>query len=386
MSIDLKKPSPLYQQIVDDIKTQIRSGALHQDESVGSHKDLSENYGVSLITVKKALNELINLKYLYSRVGKGTYVSSSIEEIDFSTDITIGLVLRDLNSPFFARIVESVEKYASEIGCNLLISTSSNSREKENQQIEKYLKLGVSGLILTSITNDTHASKLVRDLHEDNFPYVVVAYSEDKNINYIGVNHEQGAFIATEHLIKLGYKRIGYINSEEGYKLGEVRKKGFLRALEQYEYTFNEDFHYRLVQRGGWRDYESGYDIAQYFINQTNRPDAVFAYNDLAALGFEKGVMENGLLVPDDVAIVGFDNIKRGVVAPVPLTTIHQPVNEVGRLAIKMILKKIRGEVVKNQIILNPELVIRESCGANKKNSYQKNMDQYEGKVVYEGI
>jgi len=373
LSIDSKKSSPLYQQIVDDIKTQIRSGALHVDESVGSHSELSHNYGVSLITVKKALNELINLKYLYSRVGKGTYVSSNTEEIDFSAQLTIGLVLRDLKSPFFSRIVESVEKYASEIGCNLLVSTSSNSRDKETQQIKNYINLGVSGLILPSITHDTHASKLVRELHSDNFPYVVVAYSEDKKINYIGVNHEKGASIATEHLISLGYKRIGYINSEIGYKLGEVRKKGFLRALEHNGQIFNEDFHYRLVQRGGWHDYESGYDIAKYFISQADRPDAIFAYNDLAALGFEKGILENGLSVPDDVAIVGFDNIKRGVIAPVPLTTIHQPANEVGRLAIKMILKKIRGEVVKNRIILKPELVIRESCGAQiKRKKYKK--------------
>jgi DNA-binding LacI/PurR family transcriptional regulator len=383
VSIDSKKSSPLYQQIVDDIKTQIRSGVLRTDESVGSHKELSENYGVSLITVKKALNELINLKYLYSRVGKGTYVATHSEEIDFSADITIGLVLRDLNSPFFARIVESVEKYASEIGCNLLISTSSNSRDKENQQIEKYLKLGVSGLILTSVKNDTHASHQLRKLHNENFPYVVVAYSEDQDINYIGVDHEQGAFIATEHLIKLGYKHLGYINSENGYKLGEVRKKGFLRALEHNGQIFNEDFHYRLVQRGGWRDYESGYDIAKYFINQANRPDAIFAYNDLAALGFEKGVLENGLSVPEDVAIVGFDNIKRGVVAPVPLTTIHQPANEVGRLAIKMIFKKIRGEVVKHRIILKPELVIRESCGAKAKELKSEKKFQKISELIY---
>jgi DNA-binding LacI/PurR family transcriptional regulator len=73
-------------------------------------------------------------------------------------------------------------------------------------------------------------------------------------------------------------------------------------------------------------------------------------------------------------------------VAPVPLTTIHQPANEVGRLAIHMINKKIKGEVVKSRFILNPELVVRESCGANKDNSYQKNMDQYQGNLVYEGI
>ncbi len=223
MAVESKKSTPLYQQIVDDIRSQINSGALQTDDAVGSHKELSDNYGVSLITVKKALNELINLQYLYSRVGKGTYVAPRQEKIDFSTAATIGLVLRDLNNPFFAGIVESVEKHASEAGCNVLISTSSNSREKENQQIKKYLNLGVSGLILTSITSDSHASPLVKQLHAQNFPYVVAAYIEDEDVNYIGVDHEQGAFLATEHLIRLGYRRIGYIDCEIGYKFDVSR-------------------------------------------------------------------------------------------------------------------------------------------------------------------
>jgi len=373
LPIDFTKPVPLYQQIVSDIIKQIESGALHANDSVGSHSELAKAYDVSLITIKKALNELINKKYLYSRVGKGTYVSRQSVDIDFSKGNTIGIVLRDLNSPFFARIVESVEKQVSEIGCNLLVSTSSNSREKESKQINKYLKIGVSGLILTSITHETHVSGLIRKLHSDNFPYVVVAYTEDEDINYIGVDHELGARLATEHLINLGYKKLGYINCESGYKLGEVRKKGFLEALENHGYAHNENFHYRLRQRGDWHDYESGYEIAFDYIKQSERPEALFIYNDLAALGFEKGILENGLSIPQDVAIVGFDNIKRGVVAPVPLTTIQQPANEVGRLAIEMILKKIKGELVKNRNILKPTLVIRDSCGAKIRSRNYKN-------------
>jgi DNA-binding LacI/PurR family transcriptional regulator len=383
---DRKKSAPLYQQIVEDIKNQIASGVLQAHEQIGSHNNLAQAYDVSLITVKKALNELINLRYLYSRVGKGTYVAPQNAGVDFSKNVTLGLVLRNLNSPFFARIVESVERYASELGLNLLISTSSNSRDKERQQIDKYLSLGVSGLILTSITAKTFVSRQVKDLHNAQFPYVIVAYVEDEDINYIGVDHELGAYLATEHLIRLGYQKIGYINSERGYRLGEVRKQGLLRALNDYKMPFDESFHFRLAQRGDWHDYDSGIEIAKDMVSRPDHPDAVFVYNDLAALGLQKGLLASGLAVPQDIAMVGFDNIKRGVVAPVPLTTVHQPVNEIGRLAIDMILKKIRGDLVKHRVILKPTLVIRESCGAQRRKTYKNVRDQNQDNKVYEGI
>lgn len=386
MTIDLTKPTPLYLQIVGHIKSQIEDGTLRPGDSVGSHHGLAQEHKVSLITIRKALSVLVNEGILYSRVGKGTYVSGSGQKLDLKPHVTIGLILRDLDSPFFARIVENVEKYSTQQGCNLMVSTSMNSREQEAKQINKYLESGISGLIVTSVTHDPHVSDMVRKLHAENFPYVVVAYIDDEEINYIGIDHELGAFLATEHLIRLGYKKIGYIDSEPGYPLGEIRKNGFVRAINEYGLTYYENFHFRLRQRGHWHDYESGYEIARILVDTKDKPDAVFVYNDLAALGFEKGLLDNGLGVPDDVAIVGFDNIKRGVVAPVPLTTIHQPVEEVGRLAIEMLLKCIQGQPFQNRVILKPQLVIRHSCGAQKNNLDLEQIAWKTSKIGYEGV
>ena len=93
----------------------------------------------------------------------------------------------------------------------------------------------------------------------------------------------------------------------------------------------------------------------------------MFVYNDLSALGFERAVLDKGLRVPEDVAIVGFDDIKRGVVAPVPLTTIHQPTDEIGALAFEYLVRRIEGEEVPVRTILKPSLVVRDSCGASKQ-------------------
>ena len=367
MPIDFTKPIPLYKQVIDHIKRQIREGTLKPGDRIGSHHELVTEYNVSLITIRKALSELINEKVLYSRMGKGTYIGNPPRTGDFTAHVNIGLVLRDLNSPFFSRIVESIEKQASHFGAILLVSTSSNSFEKENRQIKQYLDIGVSALILTSVTMKSRVSPLVRKLHADNFPYVMVAYIEDEDVNYVGIDHEYGAYLATEHLIKTGYNRIGYINSEEGYQLGEVRKLGYMRALHTYEKPYREEYHFRLTGRGNWLDYDSGYEIGSQISGMSDRPDAIFAYNDLAALGMQRAVLDHGFKVPDDIALIGFDNIKRGVVCPVPLTTIDQRTEEIGTYAIQMVLDKLKGVECKNRVILKPKLIIRESCGAYRK-------------------
>ncbi len=380
MTIDFRKPTPLYKQITTHIKSQIQSNQLKSGEKIRSHQELAHYYKVSLITVKKALSELINEGFLFSRVGKGTYISDDASRRRFDDHINLGLVLRDLNSPFFSQILEKIEEETSRSGYNLLVATSGNDPSREDEHINRYVELGVQGLIIASTSNRSHPSPTIHSLHENNFPYVVISYIQDLDTNIVNTDHEMGAFMATEHLARQGYKKIGYINSEAGYELGEVRKAGFLRALQQYDQLFDEKFHFRLRKRSKWFEYESGYEIGKQVIEMNHQPDAMFIYSDLAALGFEKAVMESGLNVPDDIAIVGFDNIKRGVVAAVPLTTIAQPVQEISHHAIGIIIHNIRGQATKNRIILKPKLIIRTSCGAGSPGSLDKvlNLDMNE--------
>ncbi len=367
MTLNLKNPKPLYEQIADDIKQQIATGKLKVNEQLSSQQELANTYSVSLITVKKALAKLYNEGVLYSRIGKGTFVARASAPVDFKKHQTIGFVLRQIDSPFFSRILASVERKTGEIDYNLLLSSSAGEAQKEDRLIEHFLKMGVNGLIIASMSRVYFASPVVRKLQENNFPYVVVSYIADRDISYVGTDHEEGAFLGTSHLVKMGYRNIGYINGEEGSLLGELRKKGFLRALHKGQLLFNPDYEYRLRLRGEWNDYQSGYEIGRQFLSTPDRPEAIFAYNDLSALGFEKAVLEAGFKIPEDVAIVGFDNIKRGVTASVPLTTIHQPTDKIGELAVEMIYKKVEGMETPTQQILKPRLIIRDSCGARKK-------------------
>lgn len=372
MGLDMTNPQPLYRQIVADIKSKIASGTLSAGDQIGSHQNLSQEYGVSLITVKKALSDLISEGVLFSRVGKGTFVAQRPERVDFGTHKSIGLVLEDLRNPFFSRIVDSVEKAAYEQGYNILISNSSGRIEKEEAQIRHFRQIGVSGVIIASLKSSHRASHSIRKIHEENFPYVMVSFVQDPDICYVGSDHEHGAFLATEHLIKLGYQKIGYINAEEGNVLGELRKQGYLSALQQYDRPLQAGLVFQLRGKDEWSHYHSGYRIGKQFGELPERPDAIFAYNDVSALGFEKAILEQGVSIPDDIAIVGFDNIEQGQVAAVPLTTVHQPTDEIGSISVDLLVAKIHGQDSELRKVLESSLVIRESCGALKKGMVKK--------------
>lgn len=373
MSINFKDPRPLYLQIADEIRKDIASGKLKIGDRIGSHQELADRFEVSSITIRKARNVLMNEELLFARVGKGTYVAQKPDTMDYKQHRTIGFVLRDLDSPFFSRILFSVERSLSKKNFNLLISSTANRSENEEKQIEKLLRMGVSGLVIASMTRKYKVTPAIRNLHSIGFPYAVVSYMADKDICYVGIDHEEGGYLATRHLLELGHRKIAYLNGQKGSVLGEIRKNGYKKALHEFNVAFNENYVFHLQKRGEWFDYQSGFAIGQQFCQLADRPGAIFAYNDLAALGFERAVLDGGLRVPEDVAIVGFDDIKRSRVAPVPLTTVHQPTKEIGKIAVKIVLDKIRGRSVRKLPHLKPTLVIRESCGAKRKGTIPEN-------------
>ena len=368
--IDFVNPMPLYEQIIQDIKARIERGEMKPGERIESHAELSTRYKVSLITVKNALANLANEGVLFSRVGKGTYVAEQpIRKVDVSDHRMIGLVLRDIKHPYFSMVVHSIEARAYELGYNILLSNSSESIDKEESQIERFRGMGVEGLIIASLSLQYRATNLIRKLHNDGFPYVMVSYIHDPDYWYVGSDHEHGGFVATEHLIKCGYTSIGYVHPGKGNLLSEVRKNGYSRALIENELPFNSDL---IYYPGGEEQvltldrFQVGYDFAKRFAGFSVRPRALFFYNDMLALGFIQGATEAGLSVPDDVAVVGFDDTAVGRYTSVPLTTIHQPVDKIGRLAVETVQKRITKTDTGNRIVLKPTLVVRESCGARR--------------------
>ncbi|MCF7803330.1 MAG: GntR family transcriptional regulator [Candidatus Marinimicrobia bacterium] len=373
MVLDFSDPTPLYRQIAKNIKEKIDTNVYEIGEKIPSQRELADNYDVSMITVKKAISDLINEDILYSRVGKGTYVAKKSSRSRIAEHNTIGLVLSDLKSPFFSLISHSVEMQASEEDYSLLLSNSSGQFEKEERLINRYLDMGVDGLIIASMSHEYKANKAIRSLHEDGFPYVVVSYVADDDIYHVGTDHKAGAYIATKHLIEHGYEEIGFVSAETGNLLGDIRRKGFVKAVEEAGIGYDRTNMYTYPYSGEWNDYQSGYEIGKEFAQRDHLPEAMFLYNDLGALGFEEALNEKRIKIPEEVSVVGFDDIERSSYCNVPLTTIRQPTEEIGRLAVHKLIDLIKGKNPEVRTILKPELIIRESCGEHADQDMQKN-------------
>lgn len=363
MPIDVRNSTPLYLQIVDDIKSKIAAKEFKPGDQLGSHAELSSSYGVSLITVKKALATLVNEGIVFSRVGKGTYVAQHTADTRQNGHLTIGLVIRDIRSPFFSRVMHSVENAAYELGYHVLISNSSGMAEKEEAQIARFREFGVNGMIIASLSHKYHATPTIRKMLQHKIPFVMVSYIADDDVPFVGSDHEQGGYLATEYLMKQGYQRIGYINGELGNMVGELRRQGYERALKAHGRRVDKRLQFHLRMMGEKHDYQSGYEIGKKFRSLPVKPDAMFIYNDLSALGFEDAVVEQGLRVPDDVAIVGFDDIERGEYAAIPLSTVRQPSALIGKEAVSLLMKLMQGKKADIRRVLNTTLVIRESTG-----------------------
>ncbi len=362
MTIDLNNPAPLYKQIVESMKEKIASGKIKEGDLIGSQQELAKQFGVSLITARKAMAVLINEGYLVGRVGRGMYVARRSRSVDFTKYKTVGLVLSDLRNPFFSLMIPSIENSASEHGYSLLLSNSSGRLEKEERQVRRFLEMGVGGLIIASMTHQYQATSILRKLTKERFPFVMVSYIDDPDINYVGTNHEQGGYLATDHLINQGHRRIGYISAEKGNLIAQLRQNGYERALAEHDLSVSND----QILNMKWNNYDAGYEIAQQALALKPRPTAFFVYSDLAALGFKKAILDSGLSLPDDIALIGFDNIERSAYAPVPLTTIHQSTFEIGNLAFANLARIIEGHTGVIRTILEPKLIIRKSCGAHR--------------------
>jgi DNA-binding LacI/PurR family transcriptional regulator len=192
----------------------------------------------------------------------------------------------------------------------------------------------------------------------------MVSYTDGDEVPFVGADLHQAGYLATQHLIGLGRRRIGYIGDRIGSALCELRASGYRRAMREHGLVVDPAFVFEYPLDGEWNDYRSGYMIGERVAELADRPDAIFAFNDLGALGFQDALLDRGVRVPEDIAVVGLDDIELAGRARVPLTTVRQPTDRIGALAVDTLLARLRGEHPEIRQLLPPQLVVRHSCGA----------------------
>jgi DNA-binding LacI/PurR family transcriptional regulator len=373
LAINPSDTTPLYQQIAADIREKIASGELAVGARLEPNRDLVNRYDVSVVTVNKALTLLVSEGLIYTRVGRGTFVAQMPQTAHaaFSGGGTdaglLGFVLRDLSSPYFSLIAYAAQERADAAGYGLVFASSSRGLDNEEQQIRRLRRLGVDGLIIASMRRLYRTNEPIQELQREGVPFVMVSFTEGDDVPFIGTDLERTGYLAARHLLSTGRKRIGYVSDQRGSSPGELRKRGYRQALAKHGQRVRPEFEFEYPLVGESQDYWSGYAIGERVAALPQRPDAMFVFNDLGAIGFEDALLDRGIRVPEEIAVVGVDDIEESARARVPLTTVRQPTAKIGALAVDSLIARLRGEAVPVRQLFDPELVIRESCGTAQR-------------------
>jgi len=328
-------------------------------------KDIAREAGVSINTVSRALNGKPDVnedtkKRILEIADRLNYVPNFLAKgLVTKNTRTIGVIVSDNANPFFARMIKGIEDYARSRGYNIILCNTDERYEKEEEAVRLLREKRVDGLLITLTPAQKERTDIL-ELKRTGVPFVLLnRHMDDIMTDYVINDNVYGAYLAVSHLAKLGHKRIGYISGPSQISSVRERLEGYRKAL----FENNIEFDNSLV-KGSNLKMEGGYRLMKEFLELENRPTAVFTYSDFLAIGALKALKEAKLQVPKDIALVGYDDIEFSSLLEVPLTTVHQPRYRIGEEGAKILINRIEGKDSEglHQIILKPELVIRESA------------------------
>lgn len=331
--------------------------------------DVAKKAGVSQSTVSRVLNN-----YPYIKESTRTKVLKAIEELNFTRDEiarslaekktrTIGLIIGDIANPFYAESSKIIMKKANEKAYDVIIGYTDYQDTNMEKSIQTMIGKRVDGII---IATTERSNEKITELYRSGFPIVLYNAQIDdlEQSNFVVVNNGKGAYMATEHLIQLGHKDIAYISGPLSFLNLFYRFSGYKKALETYKLSYDDSIVFQ--------DSLDLTEITQFvegLIQRTNRPTGIFAASDQIALTVIDTILKSGLNVPDDISVIGFDDISLSSNHLVNLTTVSQHMEEMATTALHHLLMVIEGKDsdMKNlQLVIEPQLKIRSTTGPVK--------------------
>jgi LacI family transcriptional regulator len=332
-------------------------------------KDIARNLGVSVVTVSKVLRN-------HPDIGEATRerVLKRIKELDYRPNLAarslvtgrsylVGLVVPDLLHPFFAEVAQALSDTLRKNGYYLIISSSEEDPELEEREIDQLLARGLDAMIVAS---SRPTVELFFRIEKQGTPYVLIDRSfRGLSANFVGVDDEAVGVLATKHLVDVGCRQIAHIRGPENSP-GIQRLEGYKRVLIQEGLKLSSD--YIVGQRKVDIDSrQHGAEAAEKLLRLKPRPDAIFCYNDPLAMGAIDYVLDHGLKVPEDVAIIGCGNLHYDSSLRVPLSSIDQHSRLIGEEAARLTLGILKSKLPPRPetVILQPELVVRASTQAH---------------------
>lgn len=327
-------------------------------------EDVAREAGVSRATVSLALNGKPGVapetrRRILEIAERLNYrPNASARGLVLQRTQTIGVIVPDIGSPFYAELVRGVEEEASRQGFYLILATTRGKPSREKTCFRLLGERRVDGMLILTPRGD---EDLIQRIQARGFPLVVVdrdIQSTDGVVEVI-VDNFHGALSAVEHLIAVGCRRIGFINGIPELQASQDRLRGYKVALQEHGLTVDP----KLIVIGNF-SVEGGYRSMKELLSEASSLDGVFVASDAMAIGAIRAIREHGLDVPHDIAVVGFDDVPLASQVDPPLTTVRQPIREMGETACRLLIQLIEGtEILQRKVIFQTQLIIRHSCG-----------------------
>jgi LacI family transcriptional regulator len=323
--------------------------------------DVARLAGVSTATVSRALNGT-------GQIAPRTRatIEAAVEQLGYRPNTiarslvtkstqTIALLLPDITNPFYAALVSGIQQSALSHGHTMLLCTTENDPEREEHYLRVLRAKQVDGALVDGLVlpSDTIARFV-----EDGFPIVCLDRDIDsRSIPLVQVDNRLGGRLATEHLISLGHSRVAHVMGARELGISDERLAGYRDELA----AAGVETAASLVEEGRFTE-EGGHEAARALLERNPDLTAIFAANDLSAVGVLNAIAETGRRVPEDISVVGFDDLRLAAFTSPPLTTVRQPAVEIARLATELLIGLTRGKQVEQmRHQLEPELVVRAS-------------------------
>jgi DNA-binding LacI/PurR family transcriptional regulator len=327
--------------------------------------DIAKEAGVAKSTVSRALNgssriseptrkrvatAALRMKY------EPNYLARNLSK---RKTLTIGVILEDIMNPFYTEVAKGIETVLKDHGYTMLLTSSGYVPEAERELTRTLLRNKVDGVLITPVSVDSEAIGLMESRQAPFF--IMNDKSENRNLNWIDSDNIAGGIMAAEYLLNLGHKRFMILRSTR-LRGSRDRFEGFRHALEARRIRLDDQ-----VVLGDATSRQDGSRLVSEFVHVNGAkelPSAIIAVNDTVALGAMESLFEHGIRVPDDVSIIGYDDIYIASFIRVPLTTVHQAKFRMGQIAATGLLHMLDGrqEPRGQQFLIKPRMVVRESC------------------------
>lgn len=270
---------------------------------------------------------------------------------------SIAILVPDYGNPFFADIIKSVEQITNPKGFLTFVCETGEDGSREYRMIREVFERRIEGIIFWSYNKIAENIELLKQIDQKVPVIFMDPMMQEVANSLVTADGFQGTYNAVAYLARSGRKRIAYIKGPDKYMVTHERYQGYLQALDDFDLQKKSQFIYR-----GDFHIQSGFKAAEYFSNLTIPPDAVISATDYMAIGAVHYFNQNNLSIPDDIAIIGFDNISLATLIQPQLSTIALPICELGKQAACVLLERIASPTVKSrQLMLDCELIIRET-------------------------